>query len=885
MNFQSIIFQNPWALALVPAGWLLLVLFAWRRRFKPFAAFLLRLLIVVLVALALAQPILPGEETGPARPEEAVVLLVDQSASLGMVGQQALRGEAARLLRELPHAQTLFFAGQPLLIPDPLADPAAEDGASPLNRQATDLAGALTLAGNMLSPAGGGRVLLLSDGVPTQGDALAAASNLARRGIAVDVVTFDETAWREGQNEVRVVALDVPPALRQGETFNAGAVIHSEQPISATLRVTHNGESVAEDVVTLSAGFNRFDTSLTAGEPGPQVFNAAIAAAAGDDRQLQNNGLAATAQVYPPPGVLVAADDRVQGSRMAALLREAGFEAVITQPELIPTRISELEPFDGMVLVDVPATSLELEQMIAVQEFVRSLGRGLLVTGGRNSFGLGRYDGTPLAELLPLDLQPPPREERPPVALLLIIDHSGSMMEIRGNLPTRLTMAKEAAIRATDILGPEDLIGVLMFDNRYEWVVEFQPVSDGVALLDVQERIARIPGGGGTRILQALQIGIPALIEQETAASRHIVLLTDGKSFDGFGTIEDYNVIVDAAREANITLSSIAIGSGADQELLRYLAERGLGRYHFAETPEELPALTISESDILRSNALQEGDFAAAVFERHPIIRGFFPAGDESQQPPGLSSYLAMTPRPQAETALQVGPGDPLLSVWGYGLGRVAVWSSDLGAEWARPWREWPEASRFWGQVVGYTLPAPDLPAGMQVEAQLGPDGAATLAVDSFTGVGQPIDLARTQAALTPPGGQASDFGLGQVAPGRYEREVRLPAPGAYRLAVNQTHPDNELNRNADIGFVLPYPAEYALPPEGSGQLLLAQLAAATGGELLRPGDSPPGSIAAQTETEPPRPATELWPWLLQIALILWPVEIALRRWGRLRIQ
>jgi hypothetical protein len=244
-----------------------------------------------------------------------------------------------------------------------------------------------------------------------------------------------------------------------------------------------------------------------------------------------------------------------------------------------------------------------------------------------------------------------------------------------------------------------------------------------------------------------------------------------------------------------------------------------------------------------------------------------------------------MTPKPQAETALQVGPGDPLLTVWGYGLGRVAAWSSDLGGEWARPWREWPEAGRFWGQVVGYTLPAPDLPAGMQLETLFAPDGSATLAVDSFTGVGQPIDLARTQAALTTPGEQANDFALGQVSPGRYEREVRLPAPGAYRLAITQTHPDNELNRSADIGFVLPYPAEFALPPEGSGTSLLQQLAAATGGAVLRSGDSPPGSIAAQPAPEPVQPPTELWPWLLQIALILWPLEIAVRRWGRLRIQ
>lgn len=884
----QIVLQQPWALILLPVGWLLLLLFAWRRRFKPFSAFLARLLLLVLLALALAQPVIPPADSTPAAPPDRLLLLVDQSASLGAAGQQALRSEAARLAQAHPQARTLLFADQPVLVADPLPAPAA----GLLNPETTDLAAALAMARHLLAGSDDpGRVILLSDGLPTAGNFQRELERLAAQNVPVDVLSpssAEMQAWHDGLNEVRVVEVRVPPVLRQGETYDIDTRLHSERPVSVTLKLTQNQETLAEDVIALTAGDNRFTVAATAAEPGLHTFSVTIAAAAGDDRQLPNNSTSAFTQVYPPPKILVVAAEPPQGSRLAALLRNAGYETRVTGPESLPTRISELEQYAGMALVNVPAAALELEQMIAVREFVAGLGRGLLVTGGRNGYNLGRYDDTPLAEVLPLSLEPPPREERPPVALLLIIDHSGSMLEMRGSTVDRLTMAKEAAIRATDMLGPDDLFGVLMFDNLYEWVVDFQQVSDGVELLDIQQRLARIPPGGGTRILQALEIGIPALIAQDSAASRHIVLLTDGKSFDGSGTIADYDALVKQAVEAGITLSTIAIGSGADTDLLSYLAEQGRGRYHFAEVPEELPALTIAESDILRSESLQQGDYGVAVAAPHPLLRGLFSTrpDDGRDRPPNVAGYLAMTPKPQAEVALQVGPGDPLLAVWGYGLGRVAAWSSDLGAEWAPDWRNWEPASRFWGQVVGYTLPAPDLPTGLRLSTVARPDGTLSLLADSLTAAGQPVDNAPSQASLLTPAGQIEQFALRQIAPGLYERRLRLPADGAYQYSVTQNQPAGEADPiTATTGLVQPYPAEYGQPAPGSGAPLLEQIAAATGGRVLALGQLFAAASERETAPAPEREPLELWPYLLLAALALWPIEIALRRWGRLRIQ
>jgi hypothetical protein len=149
---------------------------------------------------------------------------------------------------------------------------------------------------------------------------------------------------------------------------------------------------------------------------------------------------------------------------------------------------------------------------------------------------------------------------------------------------------------------------------------------------------------------------------------------------------------------------------------------------------------------------------------------------------------------------------------------------------------------------------------------------------------------------------------LRQIEPGRYQQQLRLPDPGAYQLSVTQARPDAP-EETATSGFVVPYPAEYGLPLEGTGEPLLRQIAEATGGQTFSLGE--PFQVAGcqsqaadceesssqgeqgtesiisnlKSQIQNLKSEIELWPWLLLAALILWPVEIAWRRWGRLRIQ
>jgi hypothetical protein len=102
---------------------------------------------------------------------------------------------------------------------------------------------------------------------------------------------------------------------------------------------------------------------------------------------------------------------------------------------------------------------------------------------------------------------------------------------------------------------------------------------------------------------------------------------------------------------------------------------------------------------------------------------------------------------------------------------------------------------------------------------------------------------------------------LDQVAPGVYEKDLGEIDSGAYAVRISQTRPGAAaLGRT--VGLVEPVAAEYRLL--GVNLPFLAALRSATGGR----------EIAVPTDPS----FTELWPWLLILALLLWPLDIALRR-------
>ncbi|MCU0490730.1 MAG: VWA domain-containing protein [Chloroflexaceae bacterium] len=859
------ILRNPqflWLLALLP---LLVLLWRWRgMRVRP-AALVLRLLSVSMLVLALVDPVF-GSEPPPPGP---LIILADHSDNLTAQGKEAIRAQAQRLAEAAGSRASVLWFGANVVSGDAPTEANDQNAqGESLDPSATDIGGALSRARQLLGP-GGGRIILLSDGEQNVGNGLEAARQAAAAGVQVDVQPVESQI----NTELGLASVTVPRLLRVGEEYpvQIAAIFRpadNRDGAMATLRLWEGDQLLAEEEVTLTPGQNDFTFRHTASAPG--IARLRVELVGQPDTSDRNNAAAATALVAPPPRVLLVEGRDGAAGILGAALRNAGVETEAINASRMPARLSELDAYDGMVLFDVPATAFSLDQMASVREFVRSEGRGLLTIGGRNSFGLGAYKGTPLEETLPVLMEPPPRPERSDIAMLLIMDRSASMTAATG--VSKFDMAKEAAILATESLRTDDKIGILSFDTGQRWVVPFQTVGQGLNQQQIQDAIMQLPSGGGTDIYAALATGMPEIANQQ-ASVRHVVLLTDGRSFSN--DMAEYQQLLEVARSRQITLSTIAIGEDADTDLLQILAQRGGGRYYFAATPQDIPRLTLLESEIARTDTVVEGRFQASLGVPNALVRDLVPA-----DLPPLEGYIATTPRDTAEVVLRSPSEDPVLVTWQYGLGRSVAWTSSSDAPWAENWRAWPDYSRFWAQIVRYTLPDPDSgPLQVRVDQQ---PGGARLLVDALQPGGEPLDLATVTARVTLPDGSERDLSVGQVAPGRYTQDLILPADGAYAVTVGLVR--GEVRQQAQVGYVQAVPPEYRLAPPvtgdpaAEGRALLEQIAQTTGGSVSQ-GQIAVGESSVSTDpADPGGSLFSLWPWLLGAALLLWLLEIAVRR-------
>ncbi len=356
----------------------------------------------------------------------------------------------------------------------------------------------------------------------------------------------------------------------------------------------------------------------------------------------------------------------------------------VRPPRGAPDNLAELQNYDLMVLSNVPATSLSLRQMEVARTYVRDLGGGLIMLGGDQSFGLGGYYKTTLEEILPVRSDFEKEKEKPSLAMMLVIDKSGSM----GG--EKIEMAKEAARAAVELLGPSDKVGVLAFEGENFWVSELHPCTDKGFVLD---RIAGLEAGGGTNMAPAMEEAHETL-QSAVAKLKHVIILTDGISAPG-----DFEGIAQAMAADRITVSTVALGGDADQTLLEEIARIGNGRFYLADDAAQVPQIFAKETVTASKSAINEQPFSPAIVRPTQVLSEI-----RLDEAPFLLGYVVTRPKPTAEVILATESGDPLLAWWRYGLGMSVAFTSDAKARWAAEWLTWPQFGQFWAQVVRHAI-------------------------------------------------------------------------------------------------------------------------------------------------------------------------------------
>ncbi|HYU18379.1 MAG TPA: VWA domain-containing protein [Chloroflexota bacterium] len=846
---MSLDFTHPLALlllGLLPAFWLIdrasrTHLPRRRRRLVLWV----RLAVVLLVVLALAGPRVIGQAD-----QQAVAFLVDVSDSVTPSMRErelAWLREAINGMGERDRAAIIAFGDQ-AVVERPLSSARqVAPIASIVGGGQTDISAAIRLALATLPSTVARKIVLISDGNENVGRAI----DQARVARATKVPILAVPLSQQLGPEVLVRQLETPAFVRDGETFSAVLTIEASQDTVAQVHLLADGKLLSSQSVELSQGINSIVLPQDPLGQGFHLFRAQIESAT--DSFVQNNEGGSYTVVTGRPRVLVVESDAGEARYLADALRSAGLEVDIKEVNEAILDLPTLRGYESLVLANVPAAQLSVTQMRAINSYVQNLGGGLVVIGGEKSYGVGRYNRTPLEEALPVRMDLRGRTLTASVALILVIDASGSMAGGPGS--SKMDLAKEAAIRATELLSEQDQVGVLSFDDTSRWVVETQFLTDPG---NVQTQIGSISPGGGTAIYPAVETAFNDIVARD-AKVKHILLLTDGLSTGG-----DYETLTQRMLQNSVTLSTIAIGSDADFALLRRLADLGHGRYFEGNDPFEVPQMVIKDTQEVARAAIVEEPFRPTQVGASPILEGI----DVSLMPP-LLGYVSTTPKPTSQILLVSKQVDPILSEWQYGLGHVVAWTSDAKNRWAQDWLTWPDFSRFWAQVVKRTIPNP---IDRNLQVQITPEGStARVTVDAISDDKTYQNFLSTSATVVDPSNTQSQIPLPQVAPGRYEGRLPITTEGAYFLNIVQTSPDGTLQAGRPAGFVIPYSAEYRdlrANPE-----LLGQIARETGGKIL----AEPRDIFIREQTVSGQPR-ELWPPLLVLAALLFLFDVAARR-------
>ncbi|MFC7443219.1 VWA domain-containing protein [Laceyella putida] len=843
---MAISFQSPWMLTLLlPLAWLLWD--GWRReeRFGPVKKrwiFALRggLFLLLVLALAGVAWLFPVQH-------QAVVFVVDRSYSVAEP-EQAVQYITEALKKKKPDDQAAIISvGAQAMVEHALSDEISSPSLDAvINRQATDLASGLRIAGGLIPQEVPGRVVVLTDGLETKGKAAQEANMLRDKGVRVDVVPL---AARSGP-EVLVDRVDVPQRLYRQEQASLTVKVKANVDTAATLTVYEGERRLAERKVQVKPGENAVTVPVQVNDDGFVRYRVTLSSP--QDTMSQNNTVTAFSQVAGKPRVLLVEEASEEGNNLRQALQATGMVVERTHPAGIPRTLDQFKRYSSVILAHVRASSLSPQQMEGLRLAVKELGIGLMMTGGTEGFALGGWYQTPVEEALPVHMDIKDKKRLPPLGLMLVIDKSGSM----GG--EKIEVAKEAALRATELLTVQDRLGVLAFDDGFEWILSPQAVRDKKAIMG---RIGGIPADGGTNIYPALAEAHQRL-KQQKVKRKHIILLTDGQSNQG-----DYEGLTKQMKADGITLSTVAVGTDADVGLLETLARQAGGRHYLAETPAAIPTIFTKETTMAMREYIMDQPFT-------PKWTGGSDWSVMGKGVPPLRAYVATTPKRTAEVVLSSPYPDPVLARWQYGLGRTVAWTSDVNGKWSSAWVEWPAFASMMSEVVSWTFPQ-QATEGLYMEAEQEESGwvirAASVGPDLSKQEEISLELLDGQ-------GKKLTIPARAVAPGQFVGKWAEAEPGTYLVKASAGN-----TPLGSYGINVPYSAEFGLN-EGKADFL-PSLAQAGGGQLLA---NPGHAFADNLESRFGKQA--LSRWLLLMATCLWPLEIFLRKvafsgedWQRLR--
>lgn len=833
-----------WWLALPPSlAWVIYIarnsdvsLAPWRR----WITLIVRCVLTIAVIAALA-----GFQLKESIDAMNVFFLLDRSDSIPSAQQEAaLRyvTEATRLKNLQDKAGVLVFAGEA----------AVENTASSMldlqhinavvASDRTDIAAAIRLATAALPESGQKRLVLISDGNENQGDALRAVESAKSLGVSLQVLPQGV----ERSRDVSVERMTLPAHLKKGQVFEPKIFVEATTNQTGTLRIYRNDALLGERSVSLQPGKNLFTFSQQLTEPGFYRYDAHLDVPG--DTLPQNNRATAFTGVVGDPEILLISALPAEDQPLREALGRSGLKVRQIDTRSIPTSIAELTFYDEIILSNVAAGDFPIDTLRILEDLVKDFGVGLVCIGGDQTYTAGGYRGTVLDRILPVNMELDSKKVLPKGAVALVMH---GMEFSNGN-----QIARDCALGVLEALGPQDELGVLMWDGREDWWIPLEPVGTKV---EVGRKIAGLNQGDLPSFDGIIRKAYEGL-KKSNASLKHIIVFSDGDPSP------PNTALMDEIRDSKITVSAVLIAGHAGPQTMIQIAEQGNGRFYNVSSADELPQVFLKETAVILKSAIYEEPFQPQLTAPSEITRGF-----ASADLPSLKGYVGTSFKARAETPIVSAKGDPILAHWQWGLGRTVAFTSDARARWGQAWQSWSRYQQFWSQVAQWALrrtESADLQADLHVDK-----GQGLLSVEATDAEGKDRSFLTLTAVVLGPKGDRQTLALEPTGPGQYQARFDARHTGAYMVRLLDWE-NGKLRGSQTLGAGVGFSPEFATPNPNFP--LLVRLAELGNGNVIRP--QVPSENPFLYARKPSVQWHEIWESLMRWAVVLFTMDVGVRR-------
>lgn len=711
MNSIEISFENPYLLLIFPAA-LLVILIPFfvlpkkrRSGIKRLIPVLLHTILAALMTLAIA-----GLTFTIVNQEENIIILADVSDSMRPMISTVRETcqEIKNNSKETDHISVVTFSGggEQVVdfggaIPETLAQ--NEEG-----NNATDISEALNYAASLFPAGSKSRMIVISDGKMTEGNAVATASAIKENGIRIDGIYIPTTALK---GEAQVSSFTAPKSVFSETDFSISVTIQSECVQECHLVVRDVANDLLSMDLILERGINVIREKVQLNGNGSHRLRAEITPEM--DRIVDNNFMDAYVNVAERSNVLIVTNATAESNLLRQVLSQTA-DVTVVQERQAPGTLTNILQYDEIILVNVSVLDLPKDFDKYLDSFVRDYGRTLITIGGKSTYLLGGMEGTKLSSLLPVDIRGDSGAGN--IALIIVLDVSGSM-----NQNNRLTMAKEGAKLSVSVLGDGDMIGLVTFGRDTRVNVPLGPANEGSKDF-MYRQIDGLTTQNNTNIYPAINQARDILERTQTAAAKHVLLLSDGSPTENY-SMQQYERVVQGMAEKGITTSTIAIEPAASngrnridpKQLMQNLATVGGGTYYEATSASTLSSIMLEATQSARMDSVVNESFVPVIAHEDketvaveqdelPSLGGFVYTSLRN----GAVEVLSTTYDVYDEDDVLVETKDvPIYAYWIAGKGFVGTYLSDFNPnQWAsNSWANVPSARNFVNNVVTARLP------------------------------------------------------------------------------------------------------------------------------------------------------------------------------------